>query len=177
MADPTLFRANGLYWLAYADGDIGLYDNLCLRFAERLEGPWRPHPLNPVKIDVRSSRPGGTPFRVGNALFRPAQNCARSYGGALAVNRIEVCTPGDYREETIAMLSPDPDGPFPDGLHTLSVRNDAVLIDGKRLALTSVPRKVHNKMRTLLARRRFPVPLPDLVRPGAARSAGQSQGG
>ena len=64
MADPTLFRYAGRYWIAYNDASLGLHENLCLRFADRLEGPWTAHPLNPVKIDVRCSRPGGTPFRV-----------------------------------------------------------------------------------------------------------------
>ena len=63
MADPTLFRYAGRYWIAYNDASLGLHENLCLRFADRLEGPWTAHPLNPVKIDVRCSRPGGTPFQ------------------------------------------------------------------------------------------------------------------
>ena len=93
MADPTLMKMGGLYWIAYTDVDVGVYDNLCLLFAERLEGPWHPHQKNPVKIDVRSCRPGGTPFWVGDYLFRPAQDCSREYGGAVVVNQVELCTP------------------------------------------------------------------------------------
>ena len=40
MADPTLFEYGGLYWIAYNDADLGLHENLCLRFAARLDGPW-----------------------------------------------------------------------------------------------------------------------------------------
>jgi len=134
MADPTLMKASGLYWIAYTDIDIGLYDNLCLLYAERLEGPWQAHANNPVKIDPRSCRPGGTPFWVDGHLFRPAQDCSRGYGGALVVNRIETCTPDEYREEPAATLLPDPDGPFPDGLHTLSFGNGRAVIDGKRIS-------------------------------------------
>ncbi len=134
MADPTLMRVNGLYWIAYTDIDIGLYDNLCLLYAERLEGPWQAHTNNPVKIDPRSCRPGGTPFWVDGRLFRPAQDCSREYGGALVVNRIEACTPDEYREEPAATLLPDPDGPFPDGVHTLSFGNGRAVIDGKRIS-------------------------------------------
>ncbi len=132
MADPTLMKVDGLYWIAYTDTDIGTYDNLCLLYAPRLEGPWSPHVGNPVKIDARSSRPGGTPFRVGGKLYRPAQDCSREYGGALTINHVASCTPGAYREEPVAALRPDPDGAFPDGLHTLSFGNGLAVIDGKR---------------------------------------------
>ncbi len=132
MADPTLMKVDGLYWIAYTDTDIGTYDNLCLLHAPRLEGPWSPHAGNPVKIDARSSRPGGTPFRVGDKLYRPAQDCSREYGGALTINRVALCTPDAYREEPVATLRPDPDGAFPDGLHTLSFGGGLAVIDGKR---------------------------------------------
>ena len=133
MADPTLMKIDDLYWIAYTDTAFGTYDNLCLLYAERLEGPWQPHVRNPVKIDVRSCRPGGTPFLVGGQLYRPAQDCSREYGGALVVNRIDVCTPDRYSETPVATLQPDRNGPFPDGLHTLSFGNGLAVIDGKRL--------------------------------------------
>src|SRR5213596_456309 len=51
-------------------------------------GPWRPHPGNPVKVDVRSSRPAGGPFLFGGNLYRPAQDCSRTYGGGITINRV-----------------------------------------------------------------------------------------
>lgn len=134
MADPTLMKVAGLYWIAYTDTDIGNFDNLCLLYAECLEGPWRPHINNPVKIDARSCRPGGTAFWVDNQLFRPAQDCSREYGGALVINRVEICTPAKYQEQPAATLLPDPHGPFPDGLHTLALGNGHAVIDGKRIS-------------------------------------------
>ncbi len=138
MADPTLMREGGLYWIGYSDAAAGAYDNLCLMFAERLEGPWRAHPGNPVKLDARSSRPGGTPFRVDGQLYRPAQDCSRTYGGALAVNAVRRCTPDHYAEETVATLRPDAHGAYPDGVHTLALEGAAeggrMLIDGKRIS-------------------------------------------
>jgi hypothetical protein len=132
MADPTLFHWEGLYWIAYNDGDLGLHENLCLMFASRLEGPWTAHPLNPVKVDVRSSRPAGAPLEVGGILYRPAQDCSDSYGCALAMNRVIACTPSQYEEEHVATLLANPNGRFPDGLHTFSVTPGGILIDGKR---------------------------------------------
>ncbi len=134
MADPTLMRMGELYWLAYSDMDIDPYNNLCLMHASDLTGPWQAHPGNPVKIDARSSRPGGTPFQVGDKVYRPAQDCSASYGGALVINQVMVCNTEDYAEEAIAVLTPDPVGRFPDGLHTLSFGDGSVLIDGKRVS-------------------------------------------
>jgi hypothetical protein len=153
MADPTLFEYGGLYWIAYNDADLGLHENLCLRFAARLEGPWISHPLNPVKVDIRSSRPAGTPFRVRESVFRPAQDCSQSYGCALTMNRIIACTPSCYDEETVATLLPNPDGRFPDGLHTFSVGPSGILVDGKRFVLdwNILLQRLGKRLRRILA--------------------------
>jgi hypothetical protein len=135
LADATLFRHAGRYWVACADLDIGAHDSLCLLHADRLEGPWLPHRLNPVRIDIRGARPAGAPFRSGGALFRPAQNCAATYGAGITIHRIDVLTPDDYRETAVAALYPDPRGPFPDGLHTLAHDGNRTWIDGKRFVL------------------------------------------
>jgi hypothetical protein len=138
IADPTLFHHGDFYWIAYCNQDFGIHDNLCLIYARRLEGPWIPHRKNPVKVDVRSSRPGGTVFSFNGKLYRPAQDCSAGYGCALTINEVRICTPDDFEEEPVAVLSPDPSGPFPHGLHTLSIAENQVLIDGKRLVFDPV---------------------------------------
>jgi hypothetical protein len=130
--DSSLFFHDGLYWLAYTDEDRGPNDTLFLAWSERLEGPWHQHRLNPVKIDVRSSRPAGTVFRRGDALMRPAQDCSRTYGGAIVINRITTLTPDDFAEEPVEVLRPLPGTPAPDGLHHLGAWGERTLIDGKR---------------------------------------------
>jgi hypothetical protein len=131
-ADPTLFIHGGLFWLAYSDQDLGSQDTLCLAWAERMSGPWHQHRLNPVKIDVRSARPAGTPFLRDGVLMRPAQDCSRTYGGAIAINRIDICTPDAFTEETVEVIRPHSGSLTPDGLHTLSAWGERTLIDGKR---------------------------------------------
>jgi hypothetical protein len=133
MADATLFQSDGHYWIAYCDHAIGLHDNLCLMHATELRGPWHEHVGNPVKLDICSARSGGTPFRIGSELFRPAQNCAAGYGACVTNNRVLQLDERHYREEPVATVTPDPRGPFPDGVHTLSVcRDGSMLIDGKK---------------------------------------------
>ncbi|MDR3538825.1 MAG: hypothetical protein P4L71_20180 [Acetobacteraceae bacterium] len=135
LADPTLFRHGERLWIACTDLDIGSHDNLCLLYADRLEGPWQPHRCTPVKIDIAGARPAGPLFKVGDALFRPGQDCSRTYGGGIAIHRVDVLTEDAYRETKVSALDPDPDGPFPHGLHTLAVDGDRVWVDGKRFVL------------------------------------------
>jgi hypothetical protein len=132
-ADASLFQHDGRWWLAASDvADHGANSELHLWFATDPSGVWQPHPGNPVKIDVRSSRPGGTPFRAGGELYRPAQDCSSTYGARIVINRVVELTPTTFREEVAATVDPDPRGPYPQGLHTLSAMGQQTLIDGKR---------------------------------------------
>lgn len=90
-SDATVFQHNGTWWMFAATRDwLGSnWDTLSVFQAERLQGPWRPHPANPVLIDSRSARPAGQVFRHGGALWRPAQDCSDGYGAGLAICRID----------------------------------------------------------------------------------------
>lgn len=138
VVDATVFRHGGYWWLAAAaDGpQASVGADLHLWFAEDPLGPWRAHPGNPVKIDVRSSRPAGAPFVVDGVLYRPSQDSSLTYGARVVINRIDVLTPTRFAEEPVAFVEPDPAGPYPDGLHTLSAVGDITVIDGKRLAFS-----------------------------------------
>lgn len=136
--DPTLFRADGLWWIAAADDEWGADDNLCLWHALRPHGPWRPHALNPVKLDCRSSRPAGSPFRAEGRLWRPAQDCARGPGSAVMLNLVETLTPSAYREHPIRRLGPD--RAMPHGIATVATWHDRTLVDGTRLVFS--PRRL-----------------------------------
>lgn len=133
--DPTIFRHDGLWWMAYSPVGPQAWKQgrLHLAHAERLTGPWRPHRGNPVRIDRTSSRPGGTPFRIDGVLHLPVQDCRRTYGGGIRLLRITTLTPDRFVAEAGAPLLPPPSaGPFQDGLHTLSSCGPVTLIDAKR---------------------------------------------
>lgn len=131
-ADPALFQWQGRWWLAFTDIDQGAMDNLCLYHAEQLEGPWQAHANNPVKVDVRGARMAGAFFWHEGQLYRPGQDCLATYGAAVVLYRVLHCSPTAYAEERVRVLRPDRQGPCPDGLHTLSIWGDRLLIDGKR---------------------------------------------
>jgi hypothetical protein len=135
LADPTLFRWNGRYWLACTDLDVGGHDNLCLLHASSPTGPWTPHARWPVKIDVRGARPAGMVFSDAGRLYRPGQDCAATYGAAVAIHEILTLTETDFSEALVTVLQPDRAGPFPNGLHTLVHDGERFWLDGKRFVL------------------------------------------
>lgn len=155
MADPTIFRSGDHYWMAFSDLDLVAGQNLCLLYAEQLSGPWQPHPRNPVKIDVRSSRPAGTPFWQDSALYRPAQDCSKAYGWGIAINRVVEISPVSFSEVTERWLHPDSRSPYPAGIHTLSAAGERTLVDGKRMAIQ--PKHLIRKLLRKLTDHRGPV--------------------
>jgi hypothetical protein len=128
--DPTLVRHEGTWWMFCTHREQENQSELHVFHAEDWRGPWQPHLLNPVKADARSSRPAGAPFVIDGVLYRPAQDCSRRYGGAVAVNRILELTPTRFREERMVTLGPSPSWRFPHGMHTLNALDDVVIVDG-----------------------------------------------
>ena len=102
-------------------------------YAKDLFGPWMPHALNPIKMDVRSSRPAGTPFVYEGKLYRPTQDCSETYGGMITICHVKRLSPTEFEEEEISKIKPYQDSPYPDGLHTISSIGNMTIIDGKRM--------------------------------------------
>lgn len=106
--DSTLFHNEGRLWLFATlspDRDAAV-DELHLFSAPSLDGPWTPHPANPVVSDVRSARPAGALFRHGDQLLRPAQDCSRAYGWRVVLNRVETITESAYSETPVGRIEP-----------------------------------------------------------------------
>lgn len=126
--DSTVFRHEGRWWLLAKDGAHN--HKLMAWHAPDLFGPWKPHVANPIKVDIRSARPAGTPFIHDGHLYRPAQDCSEIYGGKIVLNRVIRLTPTEFKEEQIAVVEPYKNSPYPDGLHTISAAGDVTIIDG-----------------------------------------------
>jgi hypothetical protein len=153
--DTTVIRHEGRWWLLCTNARDNDCANLYVFYADDLLGPYTPHPWNPVKTDMRSSRPAGTPFVHQGVLYRPAQDCSERYGGAVAINRIVELTPHTFREEVVNVIRPDPNGPYPHGLHTLSAVGGKTVVDGNRLlGLKDAPRLVLSSRWAMTWRRR-----------------------
>jgi hypothetical protein len=135
--DTTIFQHDEMWWMMFTDREKGGDANLYVWYAPDFWGPWKPHMNNPVKSDVRSARPGGTPFYHERALYRPAQDCSKTGGGKTVINRIKRLSSTSFDEEAVAVVEPDPTGPYPEGLHTISKVGDFTLVDGKRFEFSA----------------------------------------
>ncbi len=143
LSDPSVFHHAGQWWLWGArDGS-----QLHVWHAPDLLGPWQAHTGNPVKTDIASARPAGTPFMHGGILYRPAQDCSKTYGGRIILNRVVVLSQTDFREEIAAVIEPDSLGLYPIGIHTLTAAGGITLVDGKRWSFSPsrMARKVIRK--------------------------------
>lgn len=129
--DSTLFEQDGRFWLftSPVDPRSGAADDLELHWADRPEGPWHPHPANPLLSDARRGRCAGAVFLHDGELIRPAQDCAERYGRRLVFNRIERLSTEAYREVAMAELGGEwhPRG---EGAHTWNRGGGWEVIDG-----------------------------------------------
>lgn len=132
LSDGTIFHHGDRYWIFGMRSDQESGAVLHAWHGPSCLGPWTAHERNPVKIDITSSRPGGTPFVWQGNLIRPAQDCSTTYGAAIVLNRIDTLTPAAFEETTIARITPDRKSPYPDGAHTLNVVDGMILLDAKR---------------------------------------------
>lgn len=134
VVDPTVLNYQQRWWM-FGTTPEQPWSELCIWHSPDLEGTWQPHCANPVRIDRRSARPAGTPFIADGHLYRPAQNCTKTYGGSIVINRVDVLTSRAFAEHPACEVFPVASSPFRDGIHTLSAFGDWTLIDSKRHAV------------------------------------------
>jgi hypothetical protein len=130
--DSTLFYYQGKYWLfTYVmtpqqqedRGELHLY------YADSLMAEWRPHPLNPIKNDPRSTRPAGNIFIQDGRIIRPTQNCRNRYGESIVFNEISCLSEVAFSEESILEIGPAWH-PQNQRLHTYNFNEAWEVIDG-----------------------------------------------
>src|SRR5262245_50385960 len=135
LVDPTFFRFGGLWWLFATEPPPRHTSVLHAYYAPSVGGLWTPHARNPLKDDRSSARPAGRPFAIGQHVYRPAQDCSATYGGAVNIMEIEMLTPTAFSETLALRLEPDPAWPYPDGMHHLVVDGTTLYIDAKRMTV------------------------------------------
>lgn len=124
LADPTLHRHEGRWWL-FAGKPDSSSDLLWLWSSTNLLGPYESHPQNPIVMDPSRARSGGPIITVGDRLFRPGQNNTRGYGDGVTISEIVDLTTDSYVEvprsqvRLVSRLGP----------HTLIVAHDHCVVD------------------------------------------------
>lgn len=131
LCDATLLEhQGGLYLFATdRDGYGSTSDIMVVYCADRLEGPWTPHPQNPITIDRAAARPGGAFIRQGRDIFLPLQDGTDCYGGGLGLARLV-----HLDRQRVELTAPWPmrtgsDWPYP-RIHTYNTAGGLDVIDG-----------------------------------------------
>jgi hypothetical protein len=130
LVDATVVEIEGRWWMFAGSVTRGgsRCDELNVYYADSPVGPWQPHRRNPVISDVRHARPAGRPFRFAGSWYRPAQDCSRRYGYAIAIRRIVRLDPNEFEEETVTLLTPHWDRRLL-GTHTINAVDGLTVID------------------------------------------------
>jgi hypothetical protein len=135
--DATLLEHGDRLWLfaSERDGCGSASDTLVVYHAPFLEGPWAPHPSNPIRIDRAAARPGGNFVRVGDRIVLPLQDGTDGYGGGLGLADLV-----QLDEKTVRLTRPVPilasdKVPYPK-IHTLNSSDHLEVID----CITPLPR-------------------------------------
>lgn len=131
--DTTVFAHGGRWWALCTRWSHGSTLALHAFHAESPRGPWAPHALNPIVVDVTRARPAGQPFVVDGVLYRPGQDCSRSYGGGIVISRVDELTPDAYRETEVRRRDGREFGRYAGGTHHVSFSRDLIVVDGKRV--------------------------------------------
>ena len=126
--DATVAEINGKWWMFVSIAENSIPDELYVFYAETPLGPWTPHKRNPVKSDVRGSRPAGNLFQWNGSVYRPSQDSSGRYGYAISINRIVQLDEDVFREEEVSKILPDWNKRLL-GTHTLSIANDLTIVD------------------------------------------------
>ena len=130
LIDQTFLEYEGREWIFFF-----FFDNpLCgLKiFYRENGGEWQAHVKNPVSTDIKTARPGGHFFRIGEKLYRPAQDSEKLYGHRIRIMEVLKLTPDDYKEKEVAILSSQGNPPYEMGFHTFNVENEFIVVDGYR---------------------------------------------
>jgi hypothetical protein len=135
--DSTVFQYEGKFWLFtnIAAPGASTYDELHVFYAKSLQGPWAPHPRNPVVSDVRRARPAGALFVEDGRIIRPSQDCSVRYGSALCFNEVQILSETEYREASCGRIDPKW---YPGAIctHTYNRTEEFEVLDGMRIKRT-----------------------------------------
>jgi hypothetical protein len=133
--DTTLFYFNKKWWLFTGIGDnAGSFPQveLFLFYADELcTQEWASHPLNPIVSDVKRARPAGRIFMRDGKIFRPSQDCSKTYGYGFDLNEILSLSESQYRETKAVSVRPDWDEGTR-GTHTFARAGKLTMIDAYR---------------------------------------------
>lgn len=98
--DPSIFRYDNMWWLFVSNTEN---DILNLYFSKKLQGNWKPHPMNPIiKFDKNIARPGGRVIHFKEKIYRIAQDDYPTYGNQVVAFEISELNEKTYVENPVS---------------------------------------------------------------------------
>jgi beta-xylosidase len=101
--DTNILKHNNLFYLFTTEViTINKQQEYILKlfYSKELDGNWVEHPKSPISNALNNARCGGQIFELDGDLYRPAQNCEKSYGQNLSIFQIITLTHTDYEEKS-----------------------------------------------------------------------------
>lgn len=131
LIDATPVEHKGM-WYIFATNQPRALDELLIYYSSKKEGPYQPHPLNPVKRDIKTSRCGGAFFSFKGDLYRPVQDSTHRYGETMHIMKVTDLSPSSFAEELYCHISITTPDRYSLGFHTLNFKDNFIVVDGFR---------------------------------------------
>lgn len=135
LRDSTILRFKNKYWIFGTQSDNGTDYKLHIYTSDSLLGNYKAHPLNPMKNGLDGTRSAGNFFTVDGVLYRPTQNCKKSYGESITINRVVELTETSFKEKPFMTIRIDNSRPSNHGIHsihTINILDDLIVVDGEQ---------------------------------------------
>jgi hypothetical protein len=125
LADATILFDKGTYWLFAGKAGLTVNSVLYLWHSEQLEGPYLPHPLNPICIDCDGGRQAGPIHEHNGKYYRFGQNNTKLYGNGVVVFEIAELNFNNYQEHRVSTIKSQ----HHNGPHTIDFQGEDIIFD------------------------------------------------
>ena len=134
-SDATVFRLGDRWWMLATVRHGGSFsDTLQGWTADALVGPWTPHPVDPLLVDIAGARPAGRVVVRDGRVLRPVQDNRTGYGASLLLTEVTRLDEGGFEQHVLGDLTATPASWPGRRLHTLNRAGRLEVIDGSALS-------------------------------------------
>jgi hypothetical protein len=133
-ADTIIHYINNKFWMWTTISHhplTKLNDELYLFYSDNLfTNNWVSHPQNPIVTNAGRARNAGKIIEENGKLYRPAQDCIKSYGNKIKIMEIIKITTNEYIEVEADRITPDWTSGL-SGTHTINHDVDMTIVDAR----------------------------------------------
>ncbi|WP_421939502.1 glucosamine inositolphosphorylceramide transferase family protein [Pedobacter sp.] len=126
--DSSIVFFQNKYWLFTSVP--GENTHLYVYHSDTLDGDYKGHQLNPIRVKKEHCRAAGKLFMFQSELYRATQNPTHKYGGSIIINKIELLNESSFHASPLFEIMPHKK--YSEGLHNISFTETMIVVDGKR---------------------------------------------